>query len=91
VLKYEFGDELKIEDFACKAGEKTIIFGARPCDVSSMALMDRVYLEDPVDEAYRRRRENTAVIALGCKAPDETCFVTRLTLTWAKLPEPIYS
>ncbi len=86
VLKYEIGEDLKIEDFACQAGESTILFGVRPCDVASMALMDRVYLDEPVDEAYRRRRENTTVIALGCKAADETCFCQAFNVDLGKAP-----
>lgn len=86
VLRYELSDELEIEDFACKAGDKTILFGVRPCDVSSFAMMDKVYLGDPVDIAYRQRRENTTVIAMGCKSPDETCFCTSFDLEPGKAP-----
>jgi len=45
-----------------------------------------VYLGDPVDEAYRRRRDNTTVIALGCKDPDETCFCQTFDIDPAKAP-----
>ncbi|MBS4008372.1 MAG: 4Fe-4S dicluster domain-containing protein [Clostridium sp.] len=86
VLKYEWGEDLQLEDFACKAGEKTILFAARPCDVSSFAMMDKVYLDEPPDEAYRRRRENTTVIALGCGEPDETCFCRSFDIDAAKAP-----
>ncbi|MBT9168257.1 MAG: Anaerobic sulfite reductase subunit A [Syntrophomonadaceae bacterium] len=74
VLRYEMGEDWQIEDVACQAEGKVIIFAARPCDVSSFAMMDKVYLEEPTDNAYRRRRENTIVIALGCSEPDEACF-----------------
>ncbi|MBS3886534.1 MAG: 4Fe-4S dicluster domain-containing protein [Dethiobacter sp.] len=86
VLKYEMGEDLQIEDFACKAGEKAILFAVRPCDVSSFAMMDKVYLEEPPDEAYRRRRENTTVIALGCTEPDEACFCQSFDIDAAKAP-----
>lgn len=86
VLKYELGDDLLIEDFACKAGEESILFGVRPCDVASFAMMDKVYLGDPVDEAYRRRRESTTVVALGCKEPDETCFCQSFDIDAGKAP-----
>ncbi|MDW7649955.1 MAG: 4Fe-4S dicluster domain-containing protein [Bacillota bacterium] len=86
ILKYEFGEDLLLEDYACKAGENTIIFGVRPCDVSSFAMMDKVYLGDPVDEAYRRRREMTTVVALGCGEPDETCFCQSFDIEPGKAP-----
>lgn len=86
VLKYELGEDLLLEDFACKAGEPTVLFGVRPCDVASFAMMDKVYLGDPVDEAYRRRREGTTVVALGCGDPDETCFCQSFDLDLAKAP-----
>jgi sulfhydrogenase subunit beta (sulfur reductase) len=86
ILKYEFGDDLKIEDCAVHAGEQTVLFGVRPCDVASFAMMDRVYLEDPVDEAYRRRREGTTVVALGCSNPDETCFCRSFDIDLGKAP-----
>lgn len=86
ILKYELGEDLLLEDFACKAGETTVLFGVRPCDVASFAMMDKVYLGDPVDEAYRRRRENTTVVALGCGDPDETCFCQSFDLDPVKAP-----
>lgn len=86
LLKYEFNDKLTIEDASAQAGEATVLFGVRPCDVASFAMMDRVYLDDPVDEAYRRRRENTTVIALGCSEPDETCFCRSFDIDLGKAP-----
>lgn len=86
VLKYQMGEDLQIEDFACKAGEKVILFAVRPCDVSGFAMMDKVYLEDPADEAYRRRRENTTLVALGCTEPDEACFCQSFDIDASKAP-----
>jgi len=86
VLKYEVGDELRLDDFVGGVDEKTIIFGVRPCDVASFSMMDKVYLGDPVDEAYRRRRENTCVIAMGCRDTDETCFCLTFDIDPGKAP-----
>lgn len=86
VLSYEMGEDLQLEDFACRAGEKAILFAARPCDVASFAMMDKVYLDEPLDEAYRRRRENTTVIALGCSEPDEACFCRSFDIDATKAP-----
>lgn len=54
--------------------EPTIAFGVRGCDVRSFAVLDKVFLKDPVDTFYRARRENCTIISLACSAPDETCF-----------------
>lgn len=86
VLKYSFGDDLVIEDSTDKAGEKLYLFGVRPCEVGSFSMLDRVFLGEPVDGAYRRRRENTTVIALGCSDPDETCFCGFFDIDLGKAP-----
>jgi ferredoxin len=86
VLKYSFGDDLEIEDYAGKAGAKLYLFGARPCEVASFSTLDRVFLGDPADVAYRRRRELTTVIALGCCDPDETCFCQSFDIDPGKSP-----
>lgn len=54
------------EDFA--------IFGVRACDARSFAILDKVYLSDPVDSYYKARREHGIVISMSCKRPSETCF-----------------
>jgi ferredoxin len=62
------------------------LFGVRPCDVASFTMMDKVYLGDPADEGYRRRRENTTVVALGCQEPDEACFCRTFDIEPGKSP-----
>jgi ferredoxin len=86
VLKYQFEDTLQLTDVSSLAGEKTILFGVRPCDAAAFSLMDKVYLGEPVDEAYRRRRESTVVIALGCLEPEETCFCLAFDIDPGKAP-----
>ncbi len=56
-----------------------LLFGIRPCDMASFFLLDRVFLEEPGDLLYARRREGT-FISLGCSAPDEACFCTAFDL-----------
>jgi sulfhydrogenase subunit beta (sulfur reductase) len=56
---------------------ETVIFGARPCDVLSLVLLDNVFRDDEfVDPFYCRRREQSLIIALACSNPLETCFCT---------------
>jgi sulfhydrogenase subunit beta (sulfur reductase) len=54
--------------------EKRVIFGLRPCDARAIWLMDKVFLEDPVDVYYEEKRKNTVVISLACSDPEDTCF-----------------
>lgn len=54
--------------------QTTIIFGVRGCDAASFAILDKVFLKDPIDEFYKARREHGVIITLACSAPDETCF-----------------
>jgi ferredoxin len=51
-----------------------IIFGLRACDARSLHILDRVFLQEPVDSYYAARRKHTLLIGLGCATPQETCF-----------------
>ena len=54
--------------------EDFVIFGARACDVRSFAILDKVFLAQPIDTYYQSRREHGTIIALACNQPEETCF-----------------
>lgn len=57
--------------------EPTVLFGVRPCEARSLALMDRVFREQEYhDPYYAARREATAVVVLGCASFAQTCFCT---------------
>jgi len=54
-----------------------VIFGVRPCDARGVKILDALFLDkEPVDPYYARRRANTALIGLACKAMGPTCFCT---------------
>ena len=57
---------------------KTLIFGCRPCDASSLPIMDALYGWDYRDSFWFRRREATTVVAVACTRCDESCFCTAL-------------
>ncbi len=61
-----------------KPERETVIFGIRPCDAAGIALIDRVFLAEPVDTAYKDRRDSTILIGLACSAPSPECFCTSL-------------
>jgi ferredoxin len=52
-----------------------VIFGVRPCDITGISLMDKVFFDANVDPYYKARRENTVIIGIDCLKPcDEDCF-----------------
>jgi len=51
-----------------------VVFGVKGCDVAGMAILDSVYLGDPVDRFYEARRKHGTVVALACENPAVTCF-----------------
>ena len=59
--------------------EKKVVFGVRPCDVASLGVLDAVFLSDDyIDPYYKRRRENTTIVAAACNDPEPTCFCTSM-------------
>ncbi len=64
-----------------------VIFGARPCDVAAIAIIDKLFLDEPCDTLYKERREKGTIISLGCNEPEETCFCTAFELEPAFSPD----
>jgi len=54
--------------------ESFVLFGVRACDVKGFAVLDKVFLTDPVDSFYAARRSHGTVVSLACHAPEESCF-----------------
>jgi sulfhydrogenase subunit beta (sulfur reductase) len=49
--------------------------GVHPCDLSAIAVQDKVYLEGKfVEPTYRRRRANALIVAVNCSQPCGTGF-----------------
>ena len=57
-----------------------VVFGVRACDSRSLELLDRVFLNDPVDTFYEERRMNGLIITSACFEPEETCFCTTFNI-----------
>jgi sulfhydrogenase subunit beta (sulfur reductase) len=54
---------------------ETVLFGVRPCDARALALIDRVFRWDGIDDPYYvHRREHTTIVALACAVPGAACF-----------------
>jgi ferredoxin len=59
--------------------QKIIIFGIRPCDAHSVALLENFFAFGKLqDEIFLKKRENATLIGIGCNAPKSTCFCTSI-------------
>ncbi|MEW5813860.1 MAG: 4Fe-4S dicluster domain-containing protein [Spirochaetota bacterium] len=59
--------------------ERSIIFGARPCDALALKFLDKIFSDTAgrfPDPYYLKRREKALVITLSCNEPVPTCFCT---------------
>ncbi len=70
------GKEIELKE-AGPLEKDRVVVGIRKCDVESLSLLDRVFLDDVEDALYKERRERTALIALACPTPPRaSCFCT---------------
>ena len=51
-----------------------VVFGMKACDVRGVAVLDKVFLSDPVDSYYAARREKGIIVSLACGRPAASCF-----------------
>lgn len=59
----------KVEPFA--------VFGLKDCDLRSIEILDKVFLEDEFrDQSYVARRENMFIISSDCFEPGQSCCCT---------------
>jgi len=68
--------------------EPTVIFGARPCDLYAVRVLDAVFskgrYEDPI---YLEHREGALLIGLGCLAEKPGCFCSERGIDRAHSPD----
>jgi len=51
------------------------VIGVRSCDLSALAIQDKVFLGGPfVDPGYKARREKLFLVAVNCRRASATCF-----------------
>ena len=55
-----------------------LIFGIRPCDAKTLALLDMNFSDTYGDPYYLAKRERGVLIGLGCANPYDSCFCTSL-------------
>ncbi len=72
------------EEIFCFSGKKMaertarqkrkVVFGIRKCDIDALAVLDKVFLDEPKDELYKQKRGSTLLIGLACSSPFKNCF-----------------
>jgi sulfhydrogenase subunit beta (sulfur reductase) len=61
--------------YPARKNPKTAFLGVRPCDLASLAVMDKVFLGGPYANAeYKARRDSMFLVAVNCVHPGGTCF-----------------
>ncbi len=74
MMKFKLsGKNIEIDDIR-KQPEPFVIFGVRGCDYKSFAILDNVFLQEPVDTFYKARREAATIVTLACGKPEISCF-----------------
>ncbi len=63
---------------------KQLIFGIRPCDARSLAILDMTFTESYQDPYYLPKRKNAVLIGLGCLRPYDSCFCTSMGISPAE-------
>jgi sulfhydrogenase subunit beta (sulfur reductase) len=57
------------------AAEPLAFIGVRACELRAIAIQDRVFLSGPYhDNSYKRRRDQTFIVAVNCGQAGGTCF-----------------
>jgi len=57
----------------------SVLMGVKACDLNSLQLYDKMFLEGEFAEPfYKRRRQDLLLISADCQDPIETCFCTTL-------------
>ena len=67
------GNTVSVQPFAAE-DKQVVVFGVKACDERAFAVLDKVFLSEPVDTFYQNRREKAVVITLACSRPEESCF-----------------
>jgi len=75
LFKFAPGTKGKIQSPDIDNGKKAV-FGIRPCDAKSFAIIDPIFKEDYEDPFYVTKRENLLLIGLSCTNPYPNCFCT---------------
>jgi sulfhydrogenase subunit beta (sulfur reductase) len=71
--------EINTSEFLPPTGPR-IIFGARACDASGLAIDDPLFGWDYKDDYWFQRRNESVIVTIACTKADEFCMCTSLNL-----------
>lgn len=81
IVKFNLdGKNISIEEIE-KYNNPFLLFGIRSCDYKSLEILDKIFLQEPIDAYYEERRKNCIIITLACNTFDTTCFCTNFSIT----------
>jgi len=61
------------------ADRPVAIFGARPCELAALGVLDRVLADGAVpDDRYAARRAGALIVVVECGSPSSSCFCTSM-------------
>lgn len=72
-VMYNFCSEEGYEIPSEVTDKRIVVFGAHPCDIHGLNILDMVFSGRYVDTYYLARRSKAAIIGLDC-IPDDLCF-----------------
>ncbi|MBR5261011.1 MAG: 4Fe-4S ferredoxin, partial [Oscillospiraceae bacterium] len=70
---YRDGKKLTIQPEKLEE-ESFVVFGIKGCDVRGIAVLDKVFMAEPIDNFYCARRKHGVIVSLACAQPEESCF-----------------
>jgi Pyruvate/2-oxoacid:ferredoxin oxidoreductase delta subunit len=75
MFRYEKIGKQKQMISAEEVKRERILFGARPCDIEAISIIEKVFVgEEYTDIYFLEKRKKTTIIGLGCNHPLSTCF-----------------
>ncbi len=78
LFRYRFeGKDVRIEERPFEP-RPTVIFGIRPCDARSFAVLESVFTWDYQDRFFKQRLAATTLVGLSCTTADDYCFCTSI-------------
>lgn len=76
LFRYELGSkDIKLQD-AKEEPVPTLLFGIRPCDARSFAVLNSVFTWDSHDRFFEQRLQRLTVVSIACTQADDFCFCT---------------
>jgi ferredoxin len=77
----------KLDLYSPPEPQPLVLFGVRPCDLRAITVLEPVFGGGYPDPYWRRRRELTTVVGLGCTEPGPYCFCVAWGISPVAAPE----